>query len=97
MPLSWEWSFFLVTLGVALATIVVLRWRFRLAMAVLALGFATTAGAALWSEARSEQSRQEEIFTCRGKAVRKGTCPRMRVARVIPPSTRAGTGRTTAR
>lgn len=60
--MSWEWSFFLVTLGVALATIVVLRWRFRLAMAVLALGFATTAGAALWSEARSEQSRQEEIF-----------------------------------
>ena len=55
--MNWEWSVFLLTLWVAVATIVVLRGRFRFALAVLALGFVTMEGAALWREARNEQSQ----------------------------------------
>ena len=60
--MGWEWSVFLLTLWVAVATIVVLRGRFRFALAVLALGFLTTEGAALWREARNEQSQRVEAF-----------------------------------
>ena len=60
--LNWEGLAFLVTLWLAVAAVLVLRCRFWLAVAALALGVVTTVGGARWSETRNEQLRREEAF-----------------------------------